>query len=91
MAKIYVDKIWIDGKTLYAMAESGDIAQYDLTQFKGFRNATQKQLDDFEVVSPSSIYWPSLDEDINLEGMFYDNHLCKLTPTEDGVVYAQHP
>lgn len=24
MAKIYVDKIWIDGKTLYAMAESGD-------------------------------------------------------------------
>lgn len=34
------------------------------------------------------LYRPELDEDINLEGMSYDNHLCSLSPSEDTVVYC---
>ena len=49
---------------------------------------TRQNLKDFQIVGNKSVYWPELDEDINLEGMFYDNHLCALSSSEDNVVYC---
>lgn len=89
MDKLQVARIWIlDGK-LYAETTSGKEASYDLLRFKGLRNATSKQLRNFKIIGGKDIYWPELDEEINLEGMFYDNNLCPLTETEDSVVF--HP
>lgn len=87
MNKINVTRIWLSGHTLFAESENGDTASYDLSVFKGFRNATPSQIDDFKVIGGKDIYWPQLDEDINLEGLFFDNNLCQLTPSEDSVVY----
>jgi hypothetical protein len=87
MGKIYVDKIWLKGKKLFAQAENGVTVSYDLSQFKGFRNASPEQMQHYTILNDTSIYWPALDEDMNLEGMFYDNHQCQLTPTEDSVVF----
>ena len=88
MDKIIVNKIWVDGQTLHAVSSTGMEASYDLHRFKGFRHATKQQIDDFQIVGEKSVYWPELDEDINLEGMFYDNHLCSLSPSEDNVIYG---
>ncbi len=84
-----VIQIWLDHKSLFAKTDNGLVASYDLSKFKGFQNATDEQLSHYVVLRGKDVYWPQLDEDINLEGMFYDNHLCPLTPTEDSVVY--HP
>lgn len=91
MGNIYVTRIWIEGHHLYAATDKGLEAKYDLSKFKGFRNATQNQLNDFTVLGGHDIHWNELDEDINLEGMFYDNNLCQLTDTEDSVVYRPVP
>lgn len=91
MKQLYVSTVWVDGGRLYAATTDGKIASYNLEDFKGFRNATRKQMENFEVINGNDIHWPELDEDINLEGMFYDNHLCALTPSEDSVVYRPMP
>ena len=91
MSKLYVVRIWIDNGSLYAMADNGKVASYDLSEFKGFRTANSKQIHNYIVLNGSDVHWPDLDEDINLEGMFYDNHLCQLTPSEDSVVYRPLP
>lgn len=88
MGKLYVTQLRVDHKCLFARTDEGLTASYDLSRIRGFRNATPDQLDHFVVVDGKDVYWPQLDEDINLEGMFYDNHLCPLTPTEDSVVYC---
>lgn len=90
MSKLYVTRVWVDNGHLYAMTDSGKTATYDLSKFKGFKNATPQQLQHF-VVEEEGIHWPELDEDINLEGLFYDNHLCNLTESEDSVVYRPLP
>ena len=87
---LYVTRIWVDNGRLYAMTDNGLTATYNLSEFKGFKDATPQQLQHF-VVEYDDIHWPELDEDINLEGMFYDNHLCNLTETEDSVVYRPLP
>ncbi len=87
---IYVVKIWIDKDNLYAESDSGKVAFYKLSKFKGFK-ASQDQLKNFKVLGGKDIYWPELDEDINLEGLFYDNGLCPLTDTEDSVIYRPVP
>ena len=81
----------MDGHHLYAMTESGEIADYDLSTMRGFRHASPSQLGNFTVVNDKDIHWPDLGEDINLEGMLYDNHLCLLTATEDSVLYRPEP
>ena len=58
---------------------------------RGFRHASPSQLGNFTVVNDKDIHWPDLGEDINLEGMLYDNHLCLLTATEDSVLYRPEP
>lgn len=75
------------GGLLYAETEKGERAVYDLKKFKGFRNASPEQLRHFTIIGGCDLHWPDLDEDINLEGMLYDNGLCQLTKTEDSVVY----
>lgn len=87
MDKLQVTRIWILGGRLYAETTSGKEASYDLGRFRGLRNATPKQLRNFKIIGGKDIYWPELDEEINLEGMFYDNDLCHLTETEDSVVF----
>ncbi|HCJ47013.1 MAG: DUF2442 domain-containing protein [Prevotella sp.] len=91
MDKLYITRIWLDGHHLYAMTESGEIADYDLSTMRGFRHASPSQLGNFTVVNDKDIHWPDLGEDINLEGMLYDNHLCLLTATEDSVLYRPEP
>lgn len=91
MAKYYVTRIWTDRTNLYAETDRGEVAMYDLSKFKGFRKASPEQLRHFVVLGEKDIYWPQLDEDVNLEGLFYDNHICPLTPTEDSVVYRPAP
>lgn len=88
MKKLIVTRIWIDGNSLYAETDNGKTASYDLSAFRGFKDAQPSQLMNFEVINGNCIHWSELDEDINLEGMFHDNHFCQLTPTEDSVVYA---
>lgn len=90
MNKIYVARVWMDGDMLIASTADGMTAKYDLSKLKGFKHATPQQLNNF-VVEGEGIHWPELDEDINLEGMFYDNHLCDLTATEDSVIYRPLP
>lgn len=88
MKKLYVTRVWVDNDHLYAMTDNGSTATYDLKKFRGFKDATPQQLQHF-VVEDEGIHWPELDEDINLEGMFYDNHLCSLTETEFIVHYQK--
>lgn len=88
MSKIFVNRVWVDGQILHAVSTTGEEASYNLQQFKGFRHASNDQIKDFQIIGNKSVYWPELDEDINLEGMFYDNHLCALSPSEDNVVYC---
>lgn len=87
MNKLYITKIWIDNGVLYAQTDKGATASYNLKRFRSFRNATDDQIQNYEVVGKSGLRWPELDEDINLEGMLYDNNLCPLTRTEDSVEY----
>lgn len=91
MSKEYVTRIWVEGTHLYALTKQGKTASYNLASFKGFRRATPQQLRNFVVLNGTDIHWPDLDEDINLEGMLYDNGLCPLTETEDSVVYRPIP
>lgn len=86
MGKKYVTRVWVNEGRLFASTEDGITATYDLSTIKGFEHATPQQLQHF-VVEEKGIHWPELDEDINLEGMFYDNHLCELTESEDSVIY----
>lgn len=86
MDKLYITCVWLDGHQLFAMTEGRKTASYDLSTMRGFRHATPAQLANF-IVNGKDIHWPDLDEDINLEGMLYDNHLCALTDTEDSAVY----
>lgn len=89
--RLYVTRVWTDNGELYAETDNGITATYDLRkEFKGFRNATASQIDNFEV-SWCGIHWSDLNEDINLESMFHDNHLCQLTRGEDSVVYRPIP
>ena len=91
MDRRYVTNIWVDKGCLYAETNEGKIASYDLKkEFPGFRHATQQQMHNFQV-GYAGIHWPDLDEDINLESMFYDNHLCQLTRGEDSVIYRPIP
>lgn len=87
MNKVYITKIWIDNGVLYALTDKGATASYDLRKFRSFRNATDAQILNYKMMGNGSIRWPELDEDINLEGMLHDNHLCPLTKTEDSVEY----
>lgn len=68
------------------MSEDGREAKYDFCRFHALALATPKQRNNYRITY-SEIVWPELDEEINLEGMFYDNGLCTLTPNEDSVVY----
>lgn len=91
MDRHYVTRLWTDNGKLYAETDNGIIATCDLRkEFKGFRNATNPQINNFEI-SLDGIYWPDLDEDVNLESMFHDNNLCQLTSGEDSVVYRPAP
>ena len=90
MDKLYITRDWLDGHQLLAKTEGRKTAHYDLYTMRGFRHATPAQLANF-VVNGKDIHWPDLDEDINLEGMLYDNHLCALTDTEDSAVYRPAP
>lgn len=90
MDKLFITRVWLDGHQLFAMTEGGKTAHYDLSTMRGFRHATPAQLANF-VVDGKDIHWPDLDEDINLEGMLYDNHLCALTDTGDSAVYRPAP
>lgn len=91
MSKLYVKSIWVDDGRLFAEAYSGARASYDLSRFKEFRHATTAQMADFEVIGGKYVHWPQLEADINLEGMFFDNHLCPLTEAGNSVVYAPVP
>lgn len=91
MDRLYVTKVWIDNGRLFAETDHGVRASYDLANyFKGFRHATPSQIGNYKV-DRNGIHWPELDEDINFEGMFHDNHLCQLTAEEDSVVYKPTP
>ena len=91
MDKLYITRIWLDGHHLFALTESGETANDELSTMRGFSNASHSQLGSFPLVNGKDIHWPDLDEDINLEGMLYDNHLCLLTATEDSVLYRPEP
>lgn len=88
MAKHIVTSIWIDGDELLARTAEGRTAHYNLKAFPSLATASQQQREQF-TVSRCAIHWPALNEDINLEGMLYDNGLCTLTANEDSVEY--HP
>jgi hypothetical protein len=88
---IYVVKVWIENGCLWAETDKGTIAKYELSRFEGLRHATEKQLQSFVIQDKKNISWPELDEEINLEGMFYDNGFCQLTPTEDSVCFRPIP
>lgn len=77
----------MDDQYLYAIADNGMTARYALKDLKFLDKASDHERHNF-TLSFLGIHWPDLDEDINFEGMFYDNGLCKLTPGEDSVVYS---
>ena len=55
----YVVKIWIDKDNLYAESDSGKVAFYKLSKFKGFNKASQDQLKNFKVLGGKDIYQSS--------------------------------
>ncbi len=83
---IYITKIWIDFDNVFAKTDDGKIAKYAFKDFPSLKEASRAQRENF-TISHCAIHWPELDEDINLEGMLYDNGICNLTDTEDSVEY----
>lgn len=88
MNLLRVTKIWVSNGKLYAETDDGKTAYYPLSKFKSLAKASASEQKNFIIVDAKDIVWPKLDEQINLEGMFYDNHLCRLTPEEDSVIYS---
>lgn len=88
MNLLRVTKIWVSDGKLYAKTDSGETAFYPLSKFKSLAKAPASEQKNFIIVDAKNIVWPKLDEEINLEGLFFDNHLCELTPEEDSVIYS---
>jgi len=82
----FIEKVWVDGTSIYARTKDGLEASYPFDRWKGFRSASENQLNDF-FLSYTGIHWPQLDEDLSFEGMFHSSGLCDRTESEDSVCY----
>lgn len=81
-----INKVWIDGESVYASTEEGLLASYPFVMWPRLAKATVEQRQDF-YLSYSGIHWPQIDEDLSFEGMFSNAGLCERSEAEDSVYY----
>lgn len=72
---------------LLVFLNTNHILAFDLSSFKGLKNASAKDLKKFELIgNGTGIHWTNLDEDLSLKG-FLKNALQKMV-TEPRMVIA---
>jgi hypothetical protein len=66
--ELSITKLKIESDMLIATISDGRIVSIPVVWFSRLRNATQSQLNNFEI-SPSGygIHWPDIDEDISIK------------------------
>jgi hypothetical protein len=86
MPQQYVKRVWVDDTHIYASTDQGLIADYPFDRWPKLASASPEERNDF-YLSYGGIHWPSLDEDLGFEAMFYSKGLCPSTPKEDSVCW----
>jgi hypothetical protein len=68
-----VEKIWFESQHIFIKTNTGITFNSPLALFKRLANATQKQLNNYEL-SPYGIHWQELDEDLSFEGFINNSN-----------------
>lgn len=63
-------KVWFANDNIYVELTNGKKSKLPLQQFKRLANASPDELANFEIIGGYSIHWPTLDEDLSIEGFF---------------------
>ena len=64
-----IEKIWFTDKAVCIRTDDGREGQEQLANYPRLRNATFKELENFEA-DDYGIHWPDLDEDLCFDGFF---------------------
>ena len=70
--KLSAQKVWFESQKIFVQCSDGRIVGNPLTWFPRLANATESQLNDFEIFgNGTGIHWNELDEDLSINGFVY--------------------
>lgn len=74
---ITILKVWFDSQRIFIETSLGEIKSDLLEKYPRLFNASEEDKNAFEI-SPFGIHWEAIDEDLSLEGFYYDDQYDKV-------------
>jgi Protein of unknown function (DUF2442) len=63
-------KVWFTSNEINIQLANGKTASLPLDNFPILKKASQAQLNEVEIIDGYALYWPTLNEDLSVEGFF---------------------
>jgi hypothetical protein len=63
-------RVWVADGFIFVKLMDGRVGKLPASQFKRLANASPEDLQKLEVIGGYAIHWPTLDEDLSVEGFF---------------------